>query len=392
MPTFRFLVLAGLAGVTGCIGEPGPETAQVTAYFRDDCGEFACGQNGARMGGVPFYGLWLNGDENEQHVRYLHYAESVPAMNLGLYQTLDVEGGRLRVWSGGTWAYGSTALRGGILLLGIGRKSFYVKIAEVRSGTASGDDIGEAFWSRVGSPDAETYQLQWAPIDGPVDANGNPRFEDVCPHDTLDSDLWQNQIDAVIFEGDKYNLQTKQITASPTTGSKAWLNIACAGSTPAKLYLLRRTTASAVLPGYLSAIDNDRQAMVRAYAAEYCGNGVNFTRSGHRLVIQDHLPIFDGQGWIPRAAPVGFSDDERDAGAVIVEAVWDANHAVCLETPRLALPDPVVPIDHDIEQRIDDACKEKRPPKCSDQSWFPNDWASHGQLLTATPLFLIASP
>src|ERR1041384_198644 len=217
MATFRSLysgrlslVLAGLAGVTACIsdpGEPAPETAQVSAYFRDDCGEFACGQNGARMGGVPFYGLWLNGDENEQHVRYLHYAQSLPALKLGLYQTLDVDGGHLRVWSGGTWASGPAALEGGILQLAIGRKGFYVKIAEVRSGTVTGEDIGEAFWSRVGSPDAETYQLQWAPVDGPVDANGNPRFEDVCPHDTL-AGYWGNQIDAVIFEGGKYNLQT----------------------------------------------------------------------------------------------------------------------------------------------------------------------------------------
>ena len=266
-----------------------------------------------------------------------------------------------------------------------------VKIAEVRSGTVGGDDIGERFWSRVTSADAETYQLQWAALDGPVDADGNPRFEDVCPHETIDG-VWENEIDAVIFEGEKYNLQTKQIQTAPTTGNRAWLNIACAGSTPAKLYLLRRTTASGVLPLYMSAIDNDRQAMVRAYAAEYCGNGVNFTQSGHRLVIQDHLPIFDNRGWIPREAPVGFSDHDIEDGLVAIEAVWDANHAVCLETPRLALPDPVVPIDRNIERRIDEACKEARPPKCSDQSWFPNDWTSHGQLMTATPLLLIASP
>src|SRR4029079_7487609 len=107
---------------------------------------------------------------------------------------------------------------------------------------------------------------------------------------------WHNQIDAVIFEGDKYNLETKQITASPTQSQKGWFNIACAGSTPAKAYLMGRTSASGVPPLYVSAIDNDRQALVRALAAEYCGNGVNFTGSGHRLVMQDHLPIFDDKG------------------------------------------------------------------------------------------------
>lgn len=394
MATLRFFVVVGVAGLAACIPEPapGPSTAEATAYVLDDCGEFACGQNGARIAGEPFFGLWLNGDENEAHVWFLHYAENLAAMKLGVYTPLDVDGGRLQAMIGGAWHKGPSFLEDGILLLAIGRKPFYVKIAHVRSGISGGADLGEPFWSRVASAGAETYQLQWAALDGPVDADGNPRFEDVCPHEVLDGDLWQNQIDAVIFEGEKYNLQTKQITATSTAVGKAWFNIACAGSTPAKQYLLRRATASAVLPTYTSTIDNDRQALVRAFAAEYCGNGVNFTRSGHRLVIQDHLPIFDGKGWIPREAPLGFSDDDVDDGLVTLEAVWDADHAVCLETPRLALADPIVPIDPDIEKHIDEACKEKRPPKCSDQSWFPHDWASHGQLLTATPLFLIVGP
>ncbi len=389
MATFRFPVLTGLIGVTACVPPPEPATSQTSAYYLD-CGEFACGQNGALLAGVPFYGLWLTGDENEEHVSYHRYAPSWDAIPSGPFRQLDVDGGRLRVWAAGDWRYGPLWLEGGILEVALSGKVFYVKIAKVNSGIASGTDAGEPFWTRDGiaGPDdlnAESYQLQWADPKGPLDTDGEPRFEDVCPHRTLPSDLWHNQIDAVIFEGEKYDLETKEIKSAPTEIGKAWFNIACAGSSPAKQYLMRRTTASAVPPTYVSTIDNDRQAMLRALAAEYCGNGVNFTRTGRRLRIQDHLPFSDGQGWLPREDPFGFTDDQLDDGTAILEAVWDAHGAVCLQTPRLLIWDPPVGSDPEIEKHIREDCKE-RPPKCTDLSWYPTAWTRHGQLRTAIPL------
>jgi hypothetical protein len=385
MATFRFLVLVGVVGMAGCIPEreaPTAIAAQTDASWRG-CGDYGCGDNSPNVAGEPFWGLWLNGTENEAHVRYLHFARNLALMKIDAYTPLDVDGGRLRVWFGGAWQYGPSALENGILQIAIGRAKYYIKIAHVHSGTVGGTDLGEPFWTRITAPRAETYELQWTSIDGPVDADGEPRFEEVCKQTTLDDHQWHNQIDAVIFEGEKYDLDTKEIELTPTAGSSAWFNIACEGSLPAKMYLTMRTTASNVVPGYVSTIDNDRQAMVHAWAAEYCGRGISFTQTGHKLLMQDHMPIFDGLGWLPREAPIGFTQDELEDKLVTVEAVWDGNGAVCLETPRLAVDDPKVPPDPDIEKHILDLCGS-RPLPCSQYSWFPTKWFEHGKLVTAT--------
>src|SRR5262249_14821540 len=156
----------------------------------------------------------------------------------------------------------------------------------------------------------------------------------------------------------------------------AWVNIACVGSLPAKMYLSRRTFASSDGGTYVSVIENDRQALVHAWAAEYCGAGSSFTHSGHKLRVRDNMPSPAGPGWFPQTAPLGWSDatppllaSEKcdDPPCARYEAVWDVNGAVCLDTPRMAVDDPIG-TDPDIERKIAATCQ--RPPRCSDQSWF----------------------
>jgi hypothetical protein len=154
------------------------------------------------------------------------------------------------------------------------------------------------------------------------------------------------------------------------------------------MFLTRRTAASSDGVTYVSTVDHDRQAMVRAFAGEYCGNGVSFTQTGHKLRIMDHMPFTDDQGWLPRQWPIGFPAWELVAPSpgFAVEAVWNKDHAVCLETPRLAVDDPNIPIEDGIEDRIAKECADHggRPPLCSEQSWFPGSWTDHGDLMTAT--------
>ena len=379
------LVLAMVGGGAGCLPEePEPASSSVTSAV--NCG-YLCGDNGGVIDGVPFFGMYLQGaplglGPDEPHL--LHFAHDFNQMKLGWYAPLDVDGGRLRTRIAGTWRYGPANLKNGVLLVGIGPAKYYVKIAEVHSGIVGGTDQGEPFWTTVTTRRAETYTLQWASQDEPVNANGEPPFHDVCPLiTTLDDGLWQNQIDAVVFEGEKYNLETTKISLTPTNDYTAWFNVACAGSLPAKMYLTMRASASNLPPTYVNTIADDRQAMVRAWAAEYCGNGISFTQTGHKLLIQDHLPTLGGEGWLPQSEPIGFTDDEVKSKAVTVEAVWDANGAVCLDTPRMAVDDPNVPPDDDIEHKILDKCG-KRPDPCTGQSWYPGQWTEHGTFRTAT--------
>jgi hypothetical protein len=382
MPKHWCLVPAA-AALAACIPAPEPATSTTSSNI---CG-LLCGDNGGLIDGIPFFGAYLPGAApqvygTQPHV--LRYASSFNNMKLGIYAPIDVDGGRLRTRIAGNWRYGPAVLENGVMEIAVGRKKYFVRIANVNSGIVGGMNLGEPFWTTMPGDRAETYQLQWAASDAPVNANGEPLFKEVCPNIVeLDDDLWQNQIDAVVFEGEKYNLETTKISLTPTNDYTAWFNVACAGSLPAKMYMTRRASASNLPPTYTNTIDDDRQAMVRAWAAEYCGNGISFTQTGHKLLIQDHLPNLGQEGWLPREEPIGFSDEEvKDDAEVTLEAVWNAGGAVCLETPRMAVDDGNIEPDDDIEDEILEKC-EKRPPRCSEQAWYPGQWTSHGKFRTA---------
>jgi hypothetical protein len=340
-----------------------------------------CGGNGGLVGGLEFAGFWLNHTENEQHLRYLGFARSYADMLHvpPIYVPLDIEGGLLR-WgpNPGHW---HSELVGGVLAFkrASDNKTFYVLIAEVHF-DSSGLLDGSPYWTKLASGSAERYRFEWVAADDPNPTN----FVDVCPAiDAVDDDLWINtngeQIDAVnafAFEGDKYDPETRKITQPSTAPYAAWLNIACVGSLAAKMDLSRRTNASSDGVTYVSTIDDDREGLVHAWAAEYCGSGSSFTHTGHKLRIRDK------KGWLPKAAPIGWLDGWLMPKPTY-EAVWDANGAVCLDTPRMAVDDPNIPPDDKIEDKILATCGS-RPPPCSKQSWFPDHWQDHGQFLTAT--------
>jgi hypothetical protein len=371
------LVLAVVGG-GGCV----PEEPATASLAQSVCGEFACGENGGMIAGIPFYGLYLNGIPNQAGVKYLHFARDEGEMGVGTYTPLDVRGAHLRMLDGGTWKDGPDLENGIIEVLAQGHK-IWVKIKYVHVPTTGGPG-GEPFWTRIGRPSAESYELWWTDPDAPVDIDGHRLYHEVCKSVPLDDELWKHKIDALVFEGEQYDIDTRLISPTGTGDYVAWFNIACAGSVQAKQFLMMRAEYASYLT-YHSTIANDRQAMVRAWAAEYCGNGLSFTHSGHKLLMQDHLPYADGKGWIPRVSPWGFSDDEVKGKSVTDEAVWDAHGAVCLETPRLAVDDPNVPPEADIVGQIIAGCGAL-PPKCSDQPWYPDHWTDHGQLRTAMPV------
>jgi len=99
-----------------------------------------------------------------------------------------------------------------------------------------------------------------------------------------------NSNEAILFAGDRYDAERKTVTA---TGAAAagWLNIACSGTALAKLHLTRHTEASQIVK--TTAIE--RQAMLKMFTADVCGDGTSFTVHGQPLLWADanHLTAFN---------------------------------------------------------------------------------------------------
>jgi hypothetical protein len=141
---------------------------------------------------------------------------------------------------------------------------------------------------------------------------------------------------ALLFGGDRYDADRKTVTATgPATAD--WFNIACAGTALAKLHLTRHTEASQVVK--TTAVE--RQAMLKMFTADICGDGTAFTVHGEPLLWADanHLTRFA----------------TRPAS---LEAVWTDRGAVCLDAPRRP----------ELAAAIDARCGPL--PRCSDQRGY----------------------
>jgi Alpha-L-arabinofuranosidase B (ABFB) domain/ADYC domain len=195
---------------------------------------------------------------------------------------------------------------------------------------------------------------------------------------------------AIIFAGDHYDHDTLQIEEEPMGGyphGTGWFNIACPGTGPSKMHRLRHTLASAqIAPQYATAL-GQRQALLRMFAADYCGAGVahatvggeqvNFTVDGQRLKYKfDQAWLFDGD-W---ALPADFDGDD-------VEAIWGPDGARCLVTPRREYARP------DIRNDIFNVCNGEPAwhmlPWCAPEEIA--SWRSHGYAVTVNPTVSLRS-
>ncbi|MGH9885393.1 MAG: ADYC domain-containing protein, partial [bacterium] len=139
---------------------------------------------------------------------------------------------------------------------------------------------------------------------------------------------------AVVFEGDRINATTR--TVQPTAEDR-WFNIGCARHTLSKMRLSRNTLHTTT-GGWQQV-----QATLKMLSADYCGTGKPFTVAGTPIVWQQNPP-----GMTYRFTPAHGS----------LEARWNENGAMCLDTPRLELhPDPGFP---DIRRSIASACARSK--------------------------------
>ncbi len=118
--------------------------------------------------------------------------------------------------------------------------------------------------------------------------------------------------EAILFTGDRYDAARKTVTATGAA-ARGWVNIACARTALAKLFLVRHTEASQAVP----TTPAERQAMFKMFTGDYCGDGTPFTVHGQPLLWADAKAITKFA-----ATPASF------------EAIWNENGAVCLDQPR----------------------------------------------------------
>lgn len=170
------------------------------------------------------------------------------------------------------------------------------------------------FWTGPASQ-VETYELAFEYPNGTMGDRlcQNPPEQDA--HDSTGA-TWNAPLEAILFTGDRYDAQTRTVRDIKPQTTRDWFNIACAGSSLAKLHLNRHTSASVTL-GYFAPLQA-RQAMLKMYASDICGSGKVFTHKG--------VPLHwaNSPGW-----------KQLTGMEFAFEAVWDDKGAQCLDTHRL---------------------------------------------------------
>ncbi|HWB80826.1 MAG TPA: ADYC domain-containing protein [Nannocystaceae bacterium] len=134
----------------------------------------------------------------------------------------------------------------------------------------------------------------------------NGELSNVCPG--LDPD----ETSVVILPGERYDLASNTVLDKQS----GWATLACRGHALAKMKMLGYDPAD----GYGSSA-SERQATLRMVTADYCGDGTSFTQLGTPLDLVDKRGSFT----LPNAL------------GSRMEAHFDLDGAVCLDTPRIAL-------------------------------------------------------
>jgi hypothetical protein len=271
----------------------------------------------------------------------------------GHEHTLDVAGGRLHARRGTTTIAGGD-LEGAQISLDLdGVPSYVLRIAAVGS---------VPYWSTGTTKLLETYLIEWTGLD--ADGAPHANWRNLCSQPPVtDSDtLGMNSLHVLLFEGDRIDAQAKTVYGVDRGGE--WFNFGCAGGALAKLALSGHTEP-AVTDGFATKLD-ERQAMLKMLAGDYCGDGTPFTVGGQPLYWRDHA------GWL-----------EYPNVPESIEARWTASGAACLEEPRVkANPSALATAEFpDIERAIADHCK--RPPPCKNRDAYTFEGYEH--LISANP-------
>jgi hypothetical protein len=143
---------------------------------------------------------------------------------------------------------------------------------------------------------------------------------------------------AVIFAGDHYNPTLKTVEDSPP--GTTWFNLACAGTAPAKMHLMRHTNAGAGADRAYATTPDERNAMLKMFTADYCGDGNNTGIDGNMYTVDGRPLLYgDSRRWYtpPPGVPL-FTVNSSGAlspARTTIEALWTPSGVACLTMPRL---------------------------------------------------------
>jgi len=295
------VALTGLClSASGCIEEmPGDEAVELRDGGSTTCPVWRCGFNAAEVNGRAIRELNLDGLANADGMRIVGFVAPLGLLQLQQFK-LGVEKGELVARSPlGTTLRGSQLVGATILVAQTG------SLLPLPISVLGHQKIDS--WAK-GAPKVSTYTMVYPDLQALLG------MRNVCNGDLLDT-----LTSAVtVLGGETYDLETKTIQAD----KPRWLTLACAGSAAAKLQLMNYGPQSDFDGAGHPASLAQRQATLRMITADYCGTGHSYTANGTAL----HWENAGGTVVTP-----------GELGAV--EAVWTADGALCLETPRLGDPE-----------------------------------------------------
>jgi hypothetical protein len=369
--------------MTACTEEGWKETQAFTIIAPpEDCDEpGGCPTNSPIVDTYPFHDLSTRrGEKNKQEIAIEKF------MVGGSEYDFTVEHGRILATRNGTIFVDGPDLEGGRLWLRRDAATYIVEIVDV---------VPVKMWARLNSrqprPEIEVYELKWIPGDrGELPPPHLPPWKNICddamlPADSIELDLpaapgapdgstWSSAPSApsetyipnsvtFVFEGDRIDAVTKQVYDF----DKAWINLGCAGHLLSKMHLMGHVAATASM-GYVTT-RLERTAIMKMFAADYCGGGRPFTVPGVPLQWHDH------RDWLKYSPP---------QANYAVEARWTARGASCLSVPRAdAQPtdDSRAEFPDGVGVAITQECPVS-PPPCSNQN---NQDFAGAHLITVSP-------
>jgi hypothetical protein len=178
---------------------------------------------------------------------------------------------------------------------------------------------------------------------------------------------------AIAFAGDHYDALHK--TVEDTALGTTLFNLACAGTAPAKMHLMRHTNAGADVMdalgvlhrGVYPTIPQQRQAMLKMFTADYCGTGHAFTVDGQPLRYGD------AKHWYPETPTPGVLASPAIRS---IEAEWTPDGVACLDMPRLF---PIVDL-----HKVHCECPDKPLPPCRGPAGVVG-WEARFHVISANP-------
>jgi hypothetical protein len=155
----------------------------------------------------------------------------------------------------------------------------------------------------------EAYEITARRVD-PPDPNPDPSF--ICSGTGTESDPRWGGVPhvAILFEGEHFDFAHETIEQP----QPAEFNVACVGSNMAAMHLSRHTNASNEKGQFPTTLEQ-RVAMLKMFAADYCGNGTSYTF--------DNYPVL----WLD---DTGFAQPPLDLDPAhgqisSIEAIWGAD-------------------------------------------------------------------